>query len=195
MILHINLLSKRRRHKGFEWFIVSLLGLCGFVLFGQAGLTELRLLRLAQTEAQTQHSIVELKTALEKKRRESGFDDMQTIAQQSAVLQAQVEARRDWADLMQKGELGSPLGHSQLLEILAGLSEDGVWLQGVDVSKGGQSVSITGKSMNTQSVMRYIGQVNEAFKPVSIQFSSIEITQEAAAGESAKAGILKFKLY
>lgn len=195
MILHINLLSKRRRHRGFEWFIVSVLMLCVLVLLGQAGLTEWRLLRLAQTEVQTQQTIADLKAALERKRRESGFDDMQAMAQQSAALRAQVDARRDWADLMQKGELGSPLGHSQVLEILASLSQEGVWLQGVDVSKGGQSVTITGKSMNTQSVMRYIAQVNEAFKPVSIQFSSIEITQEAATGESAKAGILKFKLY
>jgi hypothetical protein len=195
MIQHINLLSQRRRIQGLDRLLTPLLVLAALALLGTAAATEWRLHRLAQTEARTEQTIADLKAVLAKKRQDSGFDEIQAMAQQSAALRTQMDARRDWADLMQKGELGSPLGHSPWLETLASLHEDGVWLQGVEVSKGGQAMSISGKSMGTESVMRYIGQVNEAFKPMGIQFSSIEITQEAASGDAAKAGILKFKLY
>jgi len=196
MIQHINLLSRRSRKKGLEWLMVLVVALALLAVAGFAGMTELRLQRLGESEAKTQQSIAELKATLEKKRRDAGFNDSQAMAQQSAALRGQIDARRDWSDLMQKGELGTPWGHSQLLEILASLHQDGIWLQGMEVSKGGQSISITGKSLNTEAVMRYIAQVNEAFKPMNIQFSSMEITQESATGDAAqKAGILKFKLY
>lgn len=195
MTQHINLLSKRTRAQGLEWLMISVLVLAVLALLGSAALAEWRLHQLAQTEAETTAQVAQLKSALEKKRRDAGFDEIQALSRQTAALRSQLEARRDWSDLVQKGELGSPAGYSRMLDALARLHEEGVWLQGLDVSKGGQSVSISGKSMATESVMRYIAQVNEAFKPMGLQFSSIEITQEAATGESAKSGLLKFKLY
>jgi hypothetical protein len=195
MTQHINLLSQRRRTPGIDRLVLPVFLLAALVLLGLAASTEWRLYRLAETEARTEQSIADLKAVLLKKRRESGYDEIQAMAQQSAALRTQIDGRRDWADLMQKGELGSPLGHSPWLEALASLHEDGVWLQGVEVSKGGQAMSVSGKSLSTEAVMRYIGQVNEAFRPMGIQFSSIEITQEAASGEAVKAGVLKFKLY
>ena len=195
MTQHINLLSQRRRTPGIDRLVLPVFLLAALVLLGLAASTEWRLYRLAETEARTEQSIADLKAVLLKKRRESGYDEIQAMAQQSAALRTQIDGRRAWADLMQKGELGSPLGHSPWLEALASLHEDGVWLQGVEVSKGGQAMSVSGKSLSTEAVMRYIGQVNEAFRPMGIQFSSIEITQEAASGEAVKAGVLKFKLY
>ncbi len=195
MTQHINLLSQRRRTPGIDRLVLPVFLLAALVLLGLAASTEWRLYRLAETEARTEQSIADLKAVLLKKRRESGYDEIQAMAQQSAALRTQIDGRRDWADLMQKGELGSPLGHSPWLEALASLHEDGVRLQGVEVSKGGQAMSVSGKSLSTEAVMRYIGQVNEAFRPMGIQFSSIEITQEAASGEAVKAGVLKFKLY
>ena len=195
MTQHINLLSQRRRTPGIDRLVLPVFLLAALVLLGLAASTEWRLYRLAETEARTEQSIADLKAVLLKKRRESGYDEIQAMAQQSAARRTQIDGRRDWADLMQKGELGSPLGHSPWLEALASLHEDGVWLQGVEVSKGGQAMSVSGKSLSTEAVMRYIGQVNEAFRPMGIQFSSIEITQEAASGEAVKAGVLKFKLY
>lgn len=195
MIQHINLLSKRSRAQGLEWLTVSALVLVVLALLGFAAVAEWRLYRLAQAEAETTAQVAQLKSVLEKKRRDAGFDEIQALSRQTAALRSQMDAQREWSDLLQKGELGSRDGYSHMFDALARLHEEGVWLQGLDVSKGGQSVSISGKSLNTESIMRYIAQVNEAFKPMGLQFSSIELTQEAATGEPAKAGLLKFKLY
>lgn len=197
MIQHINLLTTARRQRNFVW--VAYLGLIALVLWlaWTAGANEWHLRNLQEAEAKTQQSLAELKVALEKKRREAGLEDKEAMARQTQLLRSQIDARRGWADLLQKGELGSPQGYSQVLETLAELREEGVWLQGVDIAKGGQSLVINGKSLTASAVMRYIDQINEAFKPMGIQFSSIEISREAPSGDAAgvaKAGILKFKI-
>jgi hypothetical protein len=159
--------------------------------------TEWHLKGLQDAEAKTQQSIAGLQIALEKKRREAGLESKEAMARQTQLLRGQIESRRGWSDLLQKGELGSPQGYSQVLETLAELREEGVWLQGVEITKGGQSLVISGKSLTATAVMRYIDQVNEAFKPMGIQFSSMEISREAPSGDAAgspKAGILKFKI-
>jgi len=198
MIQHINLLSQRRKRRGFVWLAAWGLMAVVLVLLGFALTTEWRLQRLRATEARTQQSLVELRVALETKRREAGLQDSEAVARQMAALRSQIEARRGWAELLQRGDLGSAQGYSRWLELLAQVHEDGVWLQALDIGKGGQAASITGKSTSAEAVMRYIAQVNEAFGPLGVQFSSMEIVQDAAAPESAathKPGILKFKIF
>lgn len=196
MIQHINLLTQRSRRQGYERLVFWAVFVAFVGLLAWAGNNELRLQRMVEAEAHMQQSVADLKLALEKRRRGDGATASQTLAEQINALRSQIDARRDWSDLMQKGELGTTVAYSQLLGVLTGLHQEGVWLQGLEVNKGSQSVIINGQSISTVAVTRYIEQVNEAFKPMNIQFSSIEITQEAATGESApKAGILKFKIY
>lgn len=196
MIQHINLLTQRSRRQGYERLAFWAVFLAFVGLLALAGNNELRLQRMAEVDAHMQQSVSDLKLMLEKRRRGDGATASQALGEQITALRSQIDARRDWSDLIQKGELGTSVAYSRMLGILAALHQDGVWLQGLDVSKGGQSVSINGQSVSSVAVMRYIEQVNEAFKPMNIQFSAIEITEEAATGESApKTGILKFKLY
>lgn len=196
MTQHINLLSRRKTSKDWSWLAIRGLVALLLALTGMALSTEWKLRELREAEAKAQQALAEIKVTLEKKRRDAGLEQSEAMAQQMTLLQRQVDAKREWADLLQKGELGNPSGYSQLMETLAAVHVEGVWLQDVDMAKGGQALTIVGKSLSGEAVMRYIGQINDAFKPMGVQFSSVEIMQESAdAGGSSKAGILKFRIY
>jgi cell division protein FtsB len=197
MVQHINLLSKRRTRKGLMAVALVLLGLWALALAAMAVSGEWRLQQHRSQLAQVRQSVGELKATLEKKRQEVGLSNSEATAKQVALLRSQLDARREWADLLQKGELGQPGGYAQWFETLAMVHVEGAWLQGLDIGRAGQSVSITGKSLNADAVLRYIEQLNEAFKPMNVRFSAMEITQDAAAGDSVsarQAAALSFKI-
>ena len=196
MVQHINLLTRRKSRKGILSLSLIVLGLLALALSAMAAKSEWQIQQLRQQEEKTQQAVADLKAALEKKRQTLGVAETEAMARQLDLLRSQVEARRDWADLLKKGELGNANGYSQWLETLASVHVDGVWLQGVDIGKGGQTMSLQGKSLNADAVMRYIEQVNEAFKPMNIRFKSMEITQDTAAEQGAVRSVatLSFKI-
>lgn len=197
MVQHINLLSKRKTTKGWMTLAMAALGLWALVLVLFAAGFEWQLQQQRKLEAQTRQSISDLKAALDKKRREIGMANSEAMTRQIALLRGQLDAKREWVDLLQKGELGNPLGYSQWFETLASVHVDGVWLQGMDIGKGGQTVSVSGKALHADAVMRYIEQTNEAFKPLNVRFTSMEITQDASgdANSSRQTATLSFKIF
>lgn len=198
MVQHINLLTQRKVHKGFLNLAFIGLGLLVLVLAALAGMTQWRLQEQQNLQAQTRQTVVDLRAAIDQKRQALGLAESEAMQRQIVQLHSQVDAKREWADLVQKGELGNANGYSQWLETLAGVHVDGVWLQGLDIGKGGQSVNIQGKSLSADAVMRYIDSVNEAFKPMNVRFTSMEITQDAANAEPGtprQAPTLTFKIY
>jgi len=196
MVQHINLLTLRKASKGVLSLSLVALGLLTLVLGAMAAQSEWQIHKLRSQEEKTQQAVADLKMVLEKKRQTLGLTETEAMARQLELLRSQVEAKRDWTDLLKKGELGSANGYSEWLETLAGVHVEGVWLQGVDIGKGGQSLSLQGKSLNADGVMRYIEQINEAFKPMNVHFSSMEITQDAAAEQGAARSVptLSFKI-
>lgn len=198
MVQHINLLSQRKARKGILNLAWIGLGLLTLVLCALAGMTEWRLQAQRQLQMQMRQSVSDLHAAIDQKRQALGLRESEAMARQLAQLRSQLEVKRDWADLLQKGELGNANGYSQWLETLAGVHVEGVWLQGLDVGKGGQSVSVQGKSLNADAVMRYIEQVNEAFKPMNVRFTAMDIHQEAVAadpGVPRQVPTLTFRIY
>ena len=197
MVQHINLLTQRKARQGSLGLSLAALGLLTLGLAGMAAKAEWQIHQLSQQEERTQQALADLKAALEKKRQALGMAESEAMTRQVAQLRSEIEAKRGWLDSLQKGELGSANGYSQWLETLAGVHVEGVWLQGVDIGKGGQSLSLQGKSMNADAVMRYIEQVNEAFKPMNVRFNSMEITQDAvdAQGPMRSATTLSFKIH
>lgn len=185
MVQHINLLTPRQAKLKFLPLMLLGIGLLTLVLTALAGKAEWQLHQQRKIEAQTQQSINQLKDALEKKRQRLGLAENEAIGHQVTLLRSQLEAKREWAEAQRKGELGSVFGYSLWLETLARVHVDGVWLQGLDIGKGGQSTSVQGKALNVDAVMRYIEQVNDAFEPMNVRFSSMEITQDAPAVQGA----------
>ncbi len=58
-------------------------------------------------------------------------------------------------------------------------------------------MSVRGKALNADAVMRYIEQANEAFKPLNVRFTSMEITQDATGDASSgrQTATLSFKIF
>lgn len=198
---HINLLSKRTKVQSLVLLGPVLLPALILIMLISAGQTEWRLKQLRDEQGTARLKIEELKKVLEGKRQVAGLNESQAMTREMTQLKAQIEARKDWKEWLQKGELGSAQGYSGILRSLAGLREEGVWLTGVDITKGGQSLTLTGNATNADAVVRYIAQVNHAFKPLDIQFASMEITREAPKATSAPlspaaaSGLLHFKLF
>ncbi len=198
MVQHINLLTQRKVHKGFLNLALMGLGALILVLAALAGVAEWRLQQQIRLQAQTRQTVADLRAAIDQKRQALGLAESEAMQRQVLQLRSQVDAKRDWADLLQKGELGNAQGYSQWLETLAGVHVEGVWLQGLEIVKGGQNVSIQGKSLNADAVMRYIEAVNEAFKPMNVRFTAMEITQDATntePGSPRQVQTLTFKIY
>ncbi len=197
MVQHINLLTQRKDRKGFSGLSLVALGLLTLVLAGMAIKSEWQIQQLRQQEDRTQQTLADLKVALETKRQTLGMVETEAMVRQVAQLRSQIEAKREWADLLKKGDLGTANGYSQWLETLASVHVEGVWLQGLEIGKGGQTLSLQGKSLDTDAVMRYIEQINEAFKPMNVRFSSMEITQDAVAeqGTTRSVPTLSFKIH
>lgn len=201
MTQHINLLSKRTKVQSLVLLGPVLLPALILIMLISAGQTEWRLKQLRDEQASAQLKIEELKKVLESKRQVAGLNESQAMTREMTQLKALIEARKDWKEWLQKGELGAAQGYSGILRSLAGLREEGVWLTGVDITKGGQSLTLIGNATNADAVVRYIAQVNQAFKPLDIQFASMEITREvpkatsAPLSPAAAAGLLHFKLF
>lgn len=200
MTQHINLLSKRSKARSLVLMGPLVLPVLILAMLILAGQTEWRLKQLRDEQTSAQQKIDELKKTLETKRRAAGLNESQAMAREMNLFKSQIEARKEWKEWLQKGELGSHLGYSRILRLLASVREEGVWIDGVDITKGGQGLTLTGSATNADAVVRYIAQVNEVFKPMNVQFASMEITREAAKGAAAPsaaaaAGLLHFKLF
>lgn len=200
MTQHINLLSKRSKARSLVLMGPLMLPVLIIFMLVLAGQTEWRLKQLRDEQASAQQKIEELKKTLETKRRAAGLNESQAMAREMNLFKSQIEARKDWKEWLQKGDLGTPMGYSRILRVLAGVREEGVWIDGVDINKGGQSLTLTGSATNADAVVRYIAQVNEVFKPMNVQFVSMEISREASKGAAAPAaaaagGLLHFKLF
>lgn len=198
MVQHINLLAKHGASKGFDWYAPRGVLLLLVAMLVYTGNGELHLQRLREAQARTDQSVLDLKATLERKRREVGLQDIEAINKQMVALRAQVDARRGWGDLMQKGELGTPRGYAWIFESLAETHQDGVWLRRVELGKGEQSMAIEGSALSSDAVLRYADQVNQSFKSMGVQFSSMEIvrgSQDPGATGASAAGVLKFKIF
>ncbi len=195
MTQHINLLSRRRAHQSMAW--VATRGLSGLValLVLWSLVTEVSLQKLSRANDDAQQTVVTLQTELEQKRREAGLDDVQTLAKDSARMRHSMEEHYALMQLVQKGEVGSLSGHAGVIQILASTPQSGVWLQGVDITNAGQTMSVSGTAYSTAAVMQYAEQLNQAFQAMSIGFSSLEMLTEDVPGASSKSQSIKFKLH
>jgi len=94
------------------------------------------------------------------------------------ALKPRVEAVRQLLEAIGNGSLGSPDGYAQYLSTLANVPEEGVWVTSVSVGNAGKLVSLSGRALRNESVMRYAKRLNEAFAPYDVQFKSVEMTPE-----------------
>jgi hypothetical protein len=84
-------------------------------------------------------------------------------------------------EALRAGTGGSDAGYHGHLVALARVSENGVWLSGLRISEGGTKVSVTGRSLTQEGVIRYAQRLNEQFAPFGAKFTTLDITAPTAA--------------
>lgn len=113
----------------------------------------------------------------------------------AAALEAEIAAMRPRAEALgqlvkhvRAGNPGSLEGFARYLQALAGLSSDGLWVTSLNVTKAGSAISISGRALNNDAVMRYASRLNDAFTGFGVRFNSLELTPEAVTMPGAPAG-------
>lgn len=193
----INLLSKRRTQRGMLWWTVFGLTIWFIGLAGWGGLSQFRLTQHQTTLLQAEQKAQSLRAELVAKKHALGLQEAQNQDAELTRLRNQLNAQRDWVDWMQKGELGQATGPSQVLTTLAMVRTEGLWLDRVELIKGGPSVVLNGAAFNLASVVAYAQQLDLQLRDNG-PFLAIETTQDVLQSNddgSAKTTIIRFKLY
>ncbi len=185
-------LSALRALIGLGVILAAFLGYAAFAWLGTA--------RLGDTAEQSNAELAAEKVAqkaLEQKLGER--PKLADIVAQIDALKAQAAESQEVVNLLRSGAGGSE-GYSGHLAALAGISEDGVWLTGVKIGNAGKTVSLAGRSLRHESVLRYAQRLNERFSAYGVQFTAVELTpdvaKEGAAGTAGPAlSSVAFKLF
>lgn len=178
-------LSARRALIGFGVFLAAFLGYAAFAWLGTARLGDSVV--QGNTEQAAQKAALQ---ALEGKLGER--PKLADILAQIEALKAQAAESQEIVNLLRSGGGGSE-GYSAHFAALASISEDGVWLTGVKIGNAGKTVSLAGRSLRHESVLRYAQRLNERFSTYGAQFTALELTPDAttagaAAGSAGTAG-------
>lgn len=188
MTQQINLLRPKDRSFGAAVGAGASIGLAliVFAVYYQSVWSETRRLR----------AVVEVKAdALVKLR--SDVDKLQADKKKqgdATALTAEIAAMRPQAVVfgalvkdVQGGGLGSAEGFARYYQTLGSISENGLWITSIDVSKGGTAVTLNGRALRNDAVMQYARRLNDAFTPHNVRFNSLELTPEALSKPGAPA--------
>ncbi len=194
---HINLLTRRRAIKSLVWLATRGLGLMLSVLVVWAVFSEVKLQQLRSDTQAVEHTVSSLRLELKQKRHDAGLEDAQALAQDTERMRLSLDEHRALMQLVNKGEVGSLLGHATFLQRLATTAQPGVWLHGVDVTLAGQRMNIAGTALSSAAVMHYAQALNQSFQGANVAFTSLEISKEEplAVQGAAKSSQIKFRLY
>ena len=185
-------LSAQRALIGFSVFLAALLGYAAFAWLG----TE----RLGDTVAQGNTELSAQRAALKALEQKLGErPKLADIVAQIDAFKAQAGESQEILNLLRSGGGGSE-GYAAQLTALARISEEGVWLTGIKIGNAGKTVSLAGRSLRHESVLRYAQRLNQQFSAYGVQFSAVELTPEAAKeGAAGAAGpalsSVAFKLF
>lgn len=165
-------LSALRALIGLGVMLAAFLGYAAFAWVGTA--------RLGDTVAQSNTQLATEKAALRAlEQKIIARPKLADIVAQIDALKAQAGESQEMLNLLRSGVGGSE-GYSGHLTALARISEDGVWLTGIKIGNAGKTVSLAGRSLRNESVLRYAQRLNEQFSAYGVQFSAVDLTPEVA---------------
>ena len=127
-----------------------------------------------------------LKAKLAERGDDSQVADQLRLAKAAATDAEAIVAR------IEAGELGTLKGYSGQLAALARTAEQGIWLTGVRIQKGGRGIALEGRSLSPESVLKYTENVNRQMAPFGAQITGIELTPVSSAGGLSA---MAFKLF
>lgn len=119
-----------------------------------------------------------------------GLPDPEIQRKEIADLRAKINANKELLAQLDGGDIGTRRGHSRVLEAIALTNEQGLWLTTLDITKSGQSLSLSGRAFDGDSVMRYSRRLNETLKNRSVEFrfSGVEMSKGPLLSGSGRDG-------
>lgn len=99
-------------------------------------------------------------------------------------LTAELLARQRIAEILSGGRLGNTEGFSDYLEALARRHVQGTWLTGINISHGGQTISIAGSTLVPDLVPVYLQRLADETVFSGLSFNVMHM--ERASEESTK---------
>ncbi len=113
---------------------------------------------------------------------------------QLAEAEARMQALRNVAGVIERGELGNTSGYAEYFKALARQNPSGVWLTGVSISGAGNELGVQGRALDPALVPAYLGRL--AREPVmrGKAFGSLKISQASAAKDAPAAPFVEFSL-
>lgn len=191
MSQQLNLLYEDRR--GVNPVVVAL-GAWGFVLlclFAVWGINQLRLSAARESEAVAAQQLAEARAIIKKRE-----DAKVALAGQIAALQPAANAAQQLLD--RANGLGSWKGYASQFMTLANVTETGLWLTDVDISKSGKVIKLQGNALNNDIILRYSRSLNDAFADQGVKFTILEMTPQTSGKGSGSAPALsstKFSIH
>ena len=173
------------------------LGLMFVAFVGYGGFAWFRTAQLANTVEQSNIELTMERAKVKELEQKLGArPKLADIVAQINALKAQAGESQEILNLL-RGGAGGNEGYSGHLTTLARISEDGVWLTKINIAAAGKSVSLAGRSLRNESVLRYAQRLNEQFSVHGVQFSAVELTPEIAKESAAVPGLssVVFKLF
>lgn len=193
----INLLSQRPRQRGMLWWTVCGLAVAGAGVLGWAAYLQVHIAQLQASERSAQHTLAQLRQDTEAKKRALGLREAQNQTDELTRLHSQLMAQKDWADWLDKGDLGHTTGPAQVLEALASQHPQGLWLERVTWPKAGPSLQLSGSALTLQTVVDYAHQLDQQRLDKGA-FTALETYEEMPthpANGLPGAALIRFKLY
>ena len=92
-------------------------------------------------------------------------------------LEAQLKARQEVVDALQKGLVGTTNGFSEYMRVFSRQNVQGVWLTGFDIAAGGDDLTIMGRALNADLVPAYLQRLNREAAIQGRGFGSMVISQ------------------
>ena len=189
MSQQINLLDRPRAPVGsalaaLAVVAVVLLGLLAYE--AQMGVENARLRKAADAG---QRELNQVKAAMQAMRQRADADnDASAIKTEIDALKPKAEAVKLLVEPIRNGSLGSAEGYARYLATLASVPEEGLWITSVSITNAGKVMTLNGRALRNESVLKYAKRLNEAFAPHGVQFNSVEMTPENLMQTSGVAG-------
>lgn len=179
MSQQINLLTREHKPVGLALAALALVAVVLLGLLAYDAVLRIETARLQLEAASGQQRLAHAKATLQAMRqRPDTNNDAAALKAEIDALKPKAEAVRQLVELMSNGSLGSPQGYAHYLSTLASVPEAGLWITSFSVANTGKLVSLSGRALRNESVLRYAKRLNEAFAPQGVQFNSVEMTPE-----------------
>ena len=178
MSQQINLLPREDHSASPAVIALIVWALVASGVFATWGVNQVRLAATREAEAASALELKQAKATIQQR------DD------QAKELAAEIEALKPYAtaaiQLLGLAEnLGSANGYSAHFSTLASVTEEGLWLTKVDISKSGKTLQVAGLTLSNDAVMRFSRSLNTVFADQGTQFTSIELTPQTVGAQAS----------